>query len=499
MLDEEMALEAAGESSLSSITQLVVRHSQITSLDCGESLVNLRVLSLSHNKLEGSLRGFGRLSELEELNLNFNSLTDVEDLGTCLRLRKIFLSNNSISTTRVFSKLSRLEVLCLFNNNLKNLHQTLKDVERVRELDLQGNPLASVSNYKSCAMKALSRVEKLDGEPATQASFKWNSLPKGKIKLYDSDTLNTNPLVLTYLADHHIHGDEREKEDGPQTVEKESPSRIGRMRKSSFVDKLRGQKKVPKERREDEEEEWPAGGVVTSATDASDPYQTVRRLIHLVEKLQSEISSLRQQTPTEDVSEELTRLRIENSNMYQLKEDNASLNLKFEQLTTKLAVLTKENQLLRQRISSEPSGDSSTTLSETLSPRHKRERQRFATFESRVQDEEVSETLLGLDESISAQQRSERNMQQLSEYSIATSGDKGHLQKSCGSLPELSDILTLRKFAGDDDSAWESMAENLRGSPQSTDKVTISTRHAWVLFGNRQEEATDLSATMGSY
>lgn len=61
-----------------------------------DELVNLEVLSLSHNKID-DLDGVGMCNTLIELNLNFNLITDITPIQDLTHLEKLHLSHNQIT------------------------------------------------------------------------------------------------------------------------------------------------------------------------------------------------------------------------------------------------------------------------------------------------------------------------------------------------------------------------------------------------------------------
>ena len=124
----------------------------------------------------------------------------------------------------------------------------------------------------------------------------------------------------------------------------------------------------PRESREDDDRclfAWHQVTAISAAVDASDPYLTIRRLIALVESLQSEVrgGSKRGRDAAadddddddddEDVGAELERLRVENNNMYQIREENERLKAEVRGRRTDdnaLAALRAENEDLRSRL-----------------------------------------------------------------------------------------------------------------------------------------------------
>ena len=402
-LDEELVLEVSGEVELECVMQLVVREYGISCIKASvaEGLMNLRDLSLSHNSLR-SLAGFDHLVSLEAVNVNFNELTKVDELKACRNLRQAYFSNNCLTHTEVFGGLGSLQTLCLFQNKLTDLEGTLNDLRRcgkLRHLDLDGNPSARCDGYKHRVVRALVRLESLDGDvllpldrelahdfflakttttrPTTAPAklrrslttvverekcdddapkvddddddnkFQWDSLPKGQARLFDSDKLNDDATTITYLANHILS-------ENAVVEEQKKDDDDAKANGPSFVDRLRGDCGSSSKNEnfiKEEDKESKAGPdkhhKVTPRVDASDPYDIIRKLILLVESLQ------RAPLPAADTApkEEETHLRLENEKMYaqnaQLTRELAALRLEAREAAERAR---DENNDLREKL-----------------------------------------------------------------------------------------------------------------------------------------------------
>jgi hypothetical protein len=120
---------------------------------------------------------------LEVLWLNDNKLPDVAGLlpvGTpaltdgargCMRLKRLYLSNNSIHhLVGNIQRLKYLEVLLLANNRLTNMEQVsqmLAHLRFLKQLDLFGNPLAEEQNYRLFIIHSHPQIELFDRQTVT--------------------------------------------------------------------------------------------------------------------------------------------------------------------------------------------------------------------------------------------------------------------------------------------------------------------------------------------
>ena len=155
----------------------------------------------------------------------------------------------------------KLHTLCLYRNMFGDLSDALacvRQLPKLRELDLDGNGAATASGYRHHVVRALGRLESLDGEPvseldrdladhffsnagggaagnanrpstapdggrrarpgaglsvdggaagagggadASTTEFDWSELPKGDVRLVGSKGLNSNPVMVTYVAE----------------------------------------------------------------------------------------------------------------------------------------------------------------------------------------------------------------------------------------------------------------------------------------------------------
>jgi hypothetical protein len=338
-----------------------------------ETVASPAPLRLSHNLLK-SLHGFAELVSLEELNLNFNQLASLDGLEKCVKICRLYVSNNRLAKAEGLCGLPLLKTACLFGNQLSGLDGTLETLRRcpkLREVDLLGNPLAHERGYKHRVVRCLVRLEALDGDPvmpfdkemsreffaseragggddATKKrpstapapekrppltnkneAFDWACLPKEKPRLFGAqadDKLHADPVALGYLAkhvlDHPMQGPAYRDGDWRADDARKFVERL-RLRSATHKDSLVTGGPAAKGCADVDG----ATARVASAVDASDPYLTIRRLIALVESLQSDATRAPAAPAADvaDISRELERLRVENANMFLIREENASL------------------------------------------------------------------------------------------------------------------------------------------------------------------------------
>ncbi|CAL8307355.1 unnamed protein product [Merluccius merluccius] len=161
-------------------------YNSITSLDASLSLLNvLRSLDLSHNKIHGCAEFLKPLSELEYLNLGYNSLQRAPSLAPSARakLRTLILRNNELETINGVEQLSSLQHVDLAYNLLLEHSQLapLALLHCLHTLTLEGNPLFYQRNHRTATVRHLSPRAaylrlKLDGSALTSSEL--SVLPK---------------------------------------------------------------------------------------------------------------------------------------------------------------------------------------------------------------------------------------------------------------------------------------------------------------------------------
>uniref|UniRef100_G1NFC8 Serine/threonine-protein kinase 11-interacting protein n=1 Tax=Meleagris gallopavo TaxID=9103 RepID=G1NFC8_MELGA len=132
-------------------------YNSITALDDSLQLLNaLRVLDLSHNKVQDCEQYLTTLSELEYLNLAYNFLSKVPNLGIFSRskLVTLILRNNELDSINGVEQLVNLQHLDVAYNLLLEHAQLapLSTLHYLKKLHLEGNPLWFHQNHRSATL-----------------------------------------------------------------------------------------------------------------------------------------------------------------------------------------------------------------------------------------------------------------------------------------------------------------------------------------------------------
>ncbi|NXJ73949.1 S11IP protein, partial [Trogon melanurus] len=156
-------------------------YNSITALDDSLQLLNaLRVLDLSHNKIQDCEHYLTTLTELEYLNLAYNFLSKVPNLGIFSRskLVTLILRNNELDSINGVEQLVNLQHLDVAYNLLLEHAQLapLSTLHCVKKLHLEGNPLWFHQSHRSATLvhlspRAASSNFLLDGDPLSSSDL----------------------------------------------------------------------------------------------------------------------------------------------------------------------------------------------------------------------------------------------------------------------------------------------------------------------------------------
>ncbi|NXY82104.1 S11IP protein, partial [Alcedo cyanopectus] len=156
-------------------------YNSITALDDSLQLLNaLRILDLSHNKIQDCEHYLTTLTELEYLNLAYNFLSKVPNLGifTQSKLVTLILRNNELDSINGVEQLVNLQHLDVAYNLLLEHAQLapLSTLHYVKKLHLEGNPLWFHPSHRPATLvhlspRAASSNFLLDGEPLSSSDL----------------------------------------------------------------------------------------------------------------------------------------------------------------------------------------------------------------------------------------------------------------------------------------------------------------------------------------
>lgn len=134
-----------------------------------ETLVNLRQLDIQHNRLTSLGEGLRHLSNLEELYLAWNKITDLQGLPSPSVLNTVDLSKNEIASLEGVQQHTTLEELWL-SYSLLDKFESLAPLSLLPGLNclyLEHSPIAKDYEYRKVITKMIPSLQQLD---ATQVN-----------------------------------------------------------------------------------------------------------------------------------------------------------------------------------------------------------------------------------------------------------------------------------------------------------------------------------------
>ncbi|EGC39625.1 hypothetical protein DICPUDRAFT_147550 [Dictyostelium purpureum] len=134
---------------ISKLEQLIMFNNNLTYIPTTiETLRNLTILDLSHNRLEDTCREMGNLKSLRELYLSNNLLSRFPTTGNLINLKKLVLDNNKISTIppECVEPLSQLQTLDLSFNKIEGIGSCIQRLKNLKQLNLSHNELIDIPN-----------------------------------------------------------------------------------------------------------------------------------------------------------------------------------------------------------------------------------------------------------------------------------------------------------------------------------------------------------------
>ncbi|KAI9146082.1 hypothetical protein BKA69DRAFT_1163336 [Paraphysoderma sedebokerense] len=128
------------------LSVLNISGNQFMSLQGVENLTRLQVLNVGRNKVQRISHHFLSLRNLKALILNDNQIKRIENLGQCLELNTLVLSHNRLTEISNLSKCAKLTKLSI-THNLINAIPAFLDNPCLKELRLNDNKISNVLEH----------------------------------------------------------------------------------------------------------------------------------------------------------------------------------------------------------------------------------------------------------------------------------------------------------------------------------------------------------------
>ena len=130
-------------SGASHLVSLNLNNNTVRNIEAISTMTSLQELSMQHNALTG-LDTLSGLANLKKLDVSYNVLTSLEPLGNCSALTWLNASNNSISSLKGVDRLSGLDYLDASYNKLSDV-TPLSGSVKLTQLNLSNNTLTDIS------------------------------------------------------------------------------------------------------------------------------------------------------------------------------------------------------------------------------------------------------------------------------------------------------------------------------------------------------------------
>ncbi|MCJ1391794.1 hypothetical protein MMC18_004661 [Xylographa bjoerkii] len=147
------------------VEELDVSNNNLGQLDGAPSSV--RVLQVRHNCLS-NLTAWGHLHNLQYLDISGNQIQSLRGFSSLVHLRELKADDNQIDSLDGIANLNGLIKLRVRRNALRSLNFSNYDLQRLIELDIQGNQVTMVSNLHE--LPEITHVNLRDNKLTTFAS-----------------------------------------------------------------------------------------------------------------------------------------------------------------------------------------------------------------------------------------------------------------------------------------------------------------------------------------
>ncbi|MHA1988215.1 MAG: leucine-rich repeat domain-containing protein [Promethearchaeota archaeon] len=129
---------------LTNLSNLNLNFNKIKEIKGLNNLTKLKSLHLQGNKIR-TIKGLDRLKTLESLYLNNNEITKIQGIENLSKLKSLMIYDNQIPEIVKLENLSNLEILNLRNNKISEI-KGLRNLSNLRRLDLSNNDITEIKD-----------------------------------------------------------------------------------------------------------------------------------------------------------------------------------------------------------------------------------------------------------------------------------------------------------------------------------------------------------------
>ena len=130
---------------LTQLNELYLNTNQISDISPLSCLTKLIELDLGENKIT-HISALKSLRQLTSLYLNTNQISDITSLKVLTQLIQLGLSNNQITVISSLKALKKLNKLSLCDNQIRQFELNLSAYPELNFLSLKGNPIRNIPN-----------------------------------------------------------------------------------------------------------------------------------------------------------------------------------------------------------------------------------------------------------------------------------------------------------------------------------------------------------------
>jgi internalin A len=187
---------------LTNLTELFLGGNQISDIKPLSNLTNLTSLDLSVNQIS-DIKPLSNLTNLTSLSLEGNQISDIKPLSNLTKLTLLYLTENKISDIKPLSNLTNLTSLFLGGNQISDI-KPLSNLTKLTFLSLRGNQISDIkplSNLTKLAFLYLTGNKISDIKPLS------NLTNLTRLYLTENQISDIKPLSnLTKLTSLYLRG-----------------------------------------------------------------------------------------------------------------------------------------------------------------------------------------------------------------------------------------------------------------------------------------------------
>jgi len=152
---EDLIAKKVNKESSTNLQELDLSNNSLTEIKGLDALVNLQKLDLSNNSIT-EIKGLDALTNLQVLWLYNNSIIEIKGLNTLTNLQELWLSYNSLTEIKGLDTLTNLQELYLSYNSLTEI-RGLDTLTNLQKLSLSHNSITEIKG-----LDTLTNLQELD-------------------------------------------------------------------------------------------------------------------------------------------------------------------------------------------------------------------------------------------------------------------------------------------------------------------------------------------------